>query len=175
MDLMAHFSEIKTDNNEVIRTVVINDDDISSFGENSVEAENWVQANIPNDPLLLIDFGNNYPNTYWKRTSYNTVDGEHKNGGTPFRGNYAGPGFTYNSSNDEFLPAQPYVSYVYNYTTHLWEAPTTLPSEYIYETKTVIPQWNEPTLEWYGFTQIASESETSIEVKWDGASWILRT
>ena len=43
---MAHFSEIRTDNNEVIRTVVINDNDIAPFGEDSAEAEQWVSENI---------------------------------------------------------------------------------------------------------------------------------
>lgn len=38
------------------------------------------------------------------RTSYNTRNGEHLNGGTPFRGNFAQPGYTYDPDADEFVP-----------------------------------------------------------------------
>lgn len=38
-----------------------------------------------------------------KRTSYNTFNGEHREGGTPFRGTYAGIGYTYNPALDEFV------------------------------------------------------------------------
>ena len=37
-----------------------------------------------------------------KRTSYNTVGGVHQNGGTPFRKNYAGVGYTYDPVRDAF-------------------------------------------------------------------------
>jgi len=39
-----------------------------------------------------------------RRTSYNTHNGEHLLGGTPFRGNYAGIGYTYEPDLDEFVP-----------------------------------------------------------------------
>lgn len=38
------------------------------------------------------------------RTSYNTVSGVHRNGGTPYRGTYAGVGFRYDEDRDEFIP-----------------------------------------------------------------------
>ena len=34
-----------------------------------------------------------------KRTSYNTIGNEHLLGGTPFRGNFAGIGFTWDEAN----------------------------------------------------------------------------
>lgn len=37
-----------------------------------------------------------------KRTSYNTADGVHLLGGTPFRGTYAGIGMIYDPVNDIF-------------------------------------------------------------------------
>ena len=37
-----------------------------------------------------------------KRTSYNTHGGVHQNGGTPFRKNYAGVGYTYDPVRDAF-------------------------------------------------------------------------
>ena len=42
----------------------------------------------------------NYP--LWEKTSYNTAGGQHKLGGTPLRGNYAGIGMTYDEDNDIF-------------------------------------------------------------------------
>ena len=57
-----------------------------------------------------------------KRTSYNTQAGEHLNGGTAFRGNYAGIGFTYDPDNDVFYAQQPFPSWIMN-ETWTWEAP----------------------------------------------------
>lgn len=77
-----------------------------------------------------------------KRTSYNTVNGEHKLGGTPFRKNYAGIGFTYDESRDAFIPPQPYPSWTLNEDTCNWDSPIAYPSDgglYI---------WNEETLSW---------------------------
>ena len=42
-----------------------------------------------------------------KRTSYNTVGGVHLLGGTPFRKNYAGIGYTYDPVRDAFVPPKP--------------------------------------------------------------------
>ena len=43
-----------------------------------------------------------------KRTSYNTAGGVHQNGGTPFRKNYAGVGYTYDPVRDAFYAPQPF-------------------------------------------------------------------
>jgi hypothetical protein len=63
-----------------------------------------------------------------KRTSYNTFANQHLTGGTPFRGNYAGIGYTYDERFDVFIAPKPYDSWKLNYTTYLWEAPTPMPS-----------------------------------------------
>ena len=41
------------------------------------------------------------------QTSYNTYGGLHALGGTPFRGNYAGIGYTYDEERDAFIPPKP--------------------------------------------------------------------
>lgn len=64
-----------------------------------------------------------------KRTSYNTYGGVHTLGGTPFRKNYAGIGYTYDATRDAFIPPQPYVSWTLNETTCLWEAPVPYPDD----------------------------------------------
>jgi hypothetical protein len=63
------------------------------------------------------------------QTSYNTRAGVHSSGGTPFRGNYAGTGYTYDETLDAFMPPQPYSSWVLNEDTFSWEAPIPYPSE----------------------------------------------
>jgi hypothetical protein len=55
-----------------------------------------------------------------KRTSYNTNGGVHSSGGTPFRGNYAGIGFTYDENLDAFIPPKPAGDWVLNEETFSW-------------------------------------------------------
>ena len=77
-----------------------------------------------------------------KRTSYNTIGGVHVDGGTPFRKNYAGIGYTYDQSRDAFIPPKPFDSWTLNESTCLWEAPVTYPTdgqEY---------EWNEDDQQW---------------------------
>lgn len=41
----------------------------------------------------------------WMQCSYNTRNGVHVLGGTPFRGNYPSPGMIYDAEKDEFVEA----------------------------------------------------------------------
>lgn len=71
-----------------------------------------------------------------KRTSYNTRGGVHSLGGTPFRKNYAGIGYTYDETRDAFIPPKPFNSWTLNETSCLWEAPVSYPTDgnnYIWE------------------------------------------
>jgi len=54
------------------------------------------------------------------RTSYNTHNNEHIEGGTPFRGNYAGPGSEYREDLDAFIPPSPGSQYVLDETIMNW-------------------------------------------------------
>ena len=78
-----------------------------------------------------------------KRTSYNTVGGVHQNGGTPFRKNYAGVGYTYDPVRDAFYAPQPYESWTLNEDTCLWEAPV--------EKTEGNNWWKEDTGEWVDY------------------------
>lgn len=78
----------------------------------------------------------------WVQTSYNTWGNVHKLGGAPLRGNYAGVGYTYDATNDVFVPPQPYASWTLNQTTWLWDAPNPMPQDgkdYV---------WDETTTSW---------------------------
>jgi len=70
------------------------------------------------------EYYKNYRGQICKRTSYNTSGNQHSLGGTPFRGNYAGKGYTYDEVNDVFIPPQPVEegkTFELNQTTWLWE------------------------------------------------------
>jgi hypothetical protein len=58
-----------------------------------------------------------------KRTSYNTKGGVHLSGGTPFRKNYAGIGYTYDPVRDAFIPPQPTPDAVLDEATCQWIVP----------------------------------------------------
>jgi len=65
----------------------------------------------------------------WKQTSYNTTGGEHSLGGTPFRKNHAGIGYTYDEDRDAFIPPKPFNIWILNETTCLWKAPIDYPTD----------------------------------------------
>ena len=79
----------------------------------------------------------------WIQTSYNTIGGQHINGGTPLRKNYAGIGYTYDSIKEAFYAPRPFPSWVLDDTTALWKAPVAMP---IAEGK--MYYWDEPSLSW---------------------------
>jgi hypothetical protein len=65
----------------------------------------------------------------YKQTSYNTKGGVHILGGTPFRKNYAGIGFVYDTQRDAFIPPKPFPSWVLNEDTCLWDSPVPIPTD----------------------------------------------
>jgi len=117
---MAHFAEIKSDDNTVLRVVVINNSDVdANGGDLSASAETWVANNTPEDPLIKEELGGTYPDTYWKQTSYNNN----------FRQVYAGSGYTYDSSIDKFIPPKPHDNWVWDETNWKWKPPVDVPTE----------------------------------------------
>jgi hypothetical protein len=126
---MAHFAKINTDN-IVVDVVVVKDNEILI---DSLENEQ-----------KGIDFLNSLFNTNynWKKTSYNTYGGVHINDGTPFRKNFAGIGFTYDSGRDAFISPKPFNSWSLNETTCQWEAPVAYPDD------NKKYRWNEDTTSW---------------------------
>lgn len=86
----------------------------------------------------------NLRNQVCKRTSYNTQAGVHAFGGTPFRKNYAGIGYTYDSTLDAFIPPQPYASWTLNEETCQWDAPIPYPEAAEGE----LYEWDEAAGDW---------------------------
>ena len=121
---MAHYAFIN-DNNTVTQVIVGRDED--DLPEGITDWEDYYGERMGQTCL---------------RTSYNTVANQHTAGGTPFRGNYAGIGFSYNEEEDVFVPPQPYPSWILSPETVSWEAPVAYPEDgedYV---------WNENKKEW---------------------------
>ena len=121
---MAHFAEINSDN--IVLRVVIIADEFQHRGHDFLA-----------DDVRL--------GGTWLQTSYNTFAGVHRLGGTPFRKNYAGIGYTYDASRDAFIPPKRYTSWTLNESTCEWEAPIAYPSNgkpY---------KWDETTTSWIEF------------------------
>ena len=108
---MAHFA--KLDENNIVTQVIVVSNDIATSESAGVT------------------FINNLYGTSdtWKQTSYNTFFGNHKLGGTPFRKNYAGIGFSYDASRDAFIPPKPYASWVLDETACQWKSPVDYPDD----------------------------------------------
>ena len=118
---MAHFAEIN-ENNIVTRVLVVGDD----------------QEHRGNE-FLANDLG---IGGTWLKTSYNTQGGVHMLGGTPFRKNYAGIGYSYDAERDAFIPPKPFASWILNEETCTWQSPVEYPLDGEYYL------WNEETLYW---------------------------
>ena len=88
----------------------------------------------------------NEPEAIWKQTSYNTHGGVHDNGGTPFRKNHAGIGYTYDETRDAFIPLKSYNSWILNEETCLWEPPVSKPVTELEENQYY--SWNESIINW---------------------------
>src|SRR6056300_286197 len=97
---MAHFAKLGT-NSKVIQVLTLNNSDM--LNADGVEDESVGQQ--------YLETHNNWPAQMWIQTSYNTQGGQHKDGGTPFRGNYAGIGYEWDEDNQIFWPKKPYASW----------------------------------------------------------------
>ena len=105
-----------------------------------------VEQVIVAEPEFFDTFVDSSPGQ-WLQTSYNTHGGVHTLGGTSLRKNYAGVGFTYDSTRDAFIPPKPYASWTVNEDTCLWDCPVAYPSDGKNYT------WNEDTQKWNEVTE----------------------
>ena len=113
---MAHFAKLGLDN---VVTAVLAMDTIDTMTRGGIEREDIGVAHLVK----------HHGHENWKKCSYNTSQGVHRDGGTPFRANYPGIGWYYNSEHDIFHPAKPegHDSWTLNTTTGMWDAPLPQP------------------------------------------------
>ena len=109
---MAHFAKLGA-NGKVIQVLTMDNDKMlnaDGVGDESVGQQ-------------YLETHNNWPAQMWIQTSYNTAAGQHKDGGTPFRGNYAGIGYTWDEDDQIFWPKKPYASWVKHNESASWKSP----------------------------------------------------
>lgn len=125
---MAHYAEIGLDN-VVQRVIVVSD------------------ADEPTEAAGQ-EFCRNLLGGTWLKTSYNTRGGVHygedgqPSGKPQFRKNYAGIGYTFDSTREAFIPPRPYASWRLDEEACLWNPPTPMPTDgnmYV---------WDEATTSW---------------------------
>ena len=119
---MAHYAQLDSDNKVVYVFVGRDEDDLANG------VTDWEEYYAPEGFTV-------------KRTSYNTLAGVHSDEREPFRGNYAGIGYTYDEDLDAFIPPKPYESWSLDGDTYQWEAPIPYPGEGIHT-------WNEQAGVW---------------------------
>ena len=125
---MAHYAMINS-NNIVVQVITGVDENITQIDLDNTEvggsSEAWEQF---------------YSSRPWfegltcKRTSYNGN----------IRANYAGIGYTYDTTFDVFIGPRPYASWKLNYTNFQWDAPVAKPEDI----EGFIWKWSEYNLEW---------------------------
>ena len=109
---MAHFAKIGL-NGKVLTVLTLDDSNMLNASGNTDETVGQ----------QYLEFNNNWPAQMWIQTSYNTYNNQHKTGGTPFRGNYAGIGHIWDEDNNIFWPPKPFASWVKHIPTASWKSP----------------------------------------------------
>ena len=117
---MAHYAELDSTNN-VLKVHVLNNEVITDSDGSEQEQ-------------VGVDFLTNHNGGvgWYKQTSYNGN----------FRKNYAGIGYTYDSTRDAFIAPQPYNSWTLNEDTCQWESPVAYPDD------DKMYDWDETTTNW---------------------------
>ena len=150
---MAHFAEL--DENNIVTRVVVVSNDIETaagpLGENNmhVDGETW-----------CVNF---FKGGTWKQTSY----------GHNFRKQYAGIGYTYDSSKDKFIKVKPYSSWSLD-SNDDWQSPVTYPSITTYDSsgteKYYGISWDEDNTRWTAY----DSEESANSFNWDASAlaWV---
>lgn len=112
---MAHFAKL-SENNEVLSVHVV---DNSNIMDNGVESETKGQNFLSNI--------HKWPANLFKKCSYNTSKGVHKNGETPLRANFPSIGYLWNEDHNIFTQPKPYASWTLDTTTGVWNPPVARP------------------------------------------------
>ena len=144
---MAHFAELNS-SNEVLRVVVISNEDVdANGGDLSTDAETFVASIVPHSA----------DGTAWKQTSY------HSN----FRKLYCGPGDIYDSSKDKFITPQPFSSWSLD-SNDDWQPPVTFPNTVDIGGLRANATWDEDNLRWIGKTfNDSTDPVTETDYTWD--------
>jgi len=146
---MAHFAELNS-SNEVLRVVVISNDDVAANGGDlHADAEAFVKTIVPHST------GGNT----WKQTSYNNN----------FRKQYAGIGDTFDASKNKFIKPKPFPSWSLD-SNDDWKAPVTYPTVTEIDSEKLFINWDEANQKWLGKTYTGDGDETITNYEWDATN-----
>jgi len=135
---MAHFAKLD-ENNIVTEVLVVNNDVL-------LKADGDTESEYKGKTFLNSLFGS----ATWVQTSYNGS----------MRKQFAGIGYSYDSTNDVFVAPQPYDSWSLD-SNHDWQPPTPMPTDgRTYE-------WNEDNETWDVFTP----PQPFPSWTWNAADW----
>jgi len=124
---MSHFARVNAKG--IVEQVIVAEQD---FIDGLPDASSWVQASY-----------NTYGGVHYQPDSEKVPSADQSKA---LRKNYACIGFTYDSQRDAFIPPKPYLSWVLNEETCLWDAPIPIPSgDKNYA-------WDEATTNWVEVT-----------------------
>ena len=145
---MAHYAELDI-NNKVIRVLTACNQDIATHGgELSEEAANYFGTYTP--------FSEN--GVKWVQTSYNNN----------FRKQYAGIGYTFDSTKNKFIAPQPFASWSLD-SNDDWQAPVAYPTIKTYgDNVKYMISWDESNLRWIG----KDNQQNTFAWSSDTSSWI---
>ena len=133
---MIHYAELD-ENNIVIRVFP------TGVDESTVDGEEFYNN-------LFKETGHTF-----KKADYFTSMGTHSLGGVPFRKNYPGPEYTYDSVRDAFIPPKPFSSWTLNEDTCHWDPPIPQPDDGLHEF------WDEDEQKWLNWQEFAQKQSTS--------------
>tara|TARA_B100000497_G_scaffold125043_1_gene160773 strand:+ start:1905 stop:2342 length:438 start_codon:yes stop_codon:yes gene_type:complete len=143
---MAHFAELNS-SNEVLRVVVISNDDVdANGGDQHADAETFVTTIVP--------YGTG--GVAWKQTSYNNN----------FRKQYAGTGMNYDASKNKFLLPKPFASWALD-SNDDWQAPVTYPTVTEIDSKILFIDWDEDNQKWLGRIESTNYSWNATNLQWN--------
>ena len=143
---MAHFAELNN-SNEVLRVVVISNEDVNANGgDYSTEAETFVSTIVPHSS------GGNQ----WKQTSYNGNA----------RKQYAGIGDTFNASKNKFIKPKPFPSWSLD-SNDDWQAPVPYPKITEIDSNIVLIFWDEDNQKWTGKVDSTNYDWDATNLQWN--------
>jgi len=150
---MGHYAKVQ--NGKVVKVIVAE----ASFFNNFVDDSpgKWIKTSYNTRGGVHYEPNSNTPSpTIYQDVSgsvFSTLEDANTSGSSPIttieqsqtlalRGNYAGIGYTYDSTHDAFYAPQPYNSWTLNTGSFLWESPVEYPTD------GNVYNWDEETTSW---------------------------
>tara|TARA_B100001778_G_C18543267_1_gene609345 strand:- start:391 stop:876 length:486 start_codon:yes stop_codon:yes gene_type:complete len=156
---MAHYAKVKE--GKVVEVIVADATFFDTFVDNT--PGEWIQTSYntrgnihykPNSdepsPIVYLDSSGS---TFFNETSASVsgslpITASDTSQTLALRGNYAGIGFTYDSTHDAFYAPQPYNSWILDTGSFNWDAPVSYPTGDATGSYTGSYKWSESDLNW---------------------------